>query len=781
MKKSQIFLFFLRLFFYFSATALILLHPGIAVSFDRSGVMQWFVIIPMQAFIAFVPFFKTGKFAFTLRNRLITSALTLFTLSVWAGGFGPGALPLILAGLVSFTLTFLLFNHPRWAKPAALEPFFLAWVCLRLLAFSRSGEDAAGQSLALTQFVFIWTGVIFLFHGIVIYFCLYPHSFKKMGREGAALIFSFLAVFLVVLFVLPPDFVRNKIIENLVQDKMPEKIKDPADDGLPKGDNGDRMLRRTTPRGGKDGNPELRGISEDNWPAGRTGRGKRGTSTDSKQYTVMVTASPRGPVYMGDSFRGQLDPVEGFLVSENEPLNRVAAQRHFVTWFNNEPDYDIGREAQEVYSLSTLPQKYLPYKPQVIDPTILSQNSGPLRYIHQLIAKTHLGDPLQLVNVPTRQFSSFEKSMLSSYFEINLDEADKKLLEDYLDSAFKNWQRDKEWIIKGDDYLTWIFYGDDLTKEKVGGNEYLEKIFAILTGFSEYQYNLSYNDTYAIATLKEFLFNTKDGDCVEFSNSAALLARVAGIPSRVVTGYLADKNLMTKAHMQGLAALREKIPELQRFRINDLYLVTNLARHSWVQFYIPDYGWLDFEATSFSIPPQGMGDFNNWDVVIPLIDENRIFSHVKNFPWRAVLRAAAILAALALICAYILRYTREIVLFIGARHGGRAGARSLYLLLLARLAADGKPIKPASKTAHEYSNLFQPQKNLYNPTAEQHFKNFATLYSELRWREFPTTTESAARFSHLKQEYKSILQTTRRPGLSRWFIRLISLRGLAYL
>jgi uncharacterized membrane protein YraQ (UPF0718 family) len=202
-----------------------------------------------------------------------------------------------------------------------------------------------------------------------------------------------------------------------------------------------------------------------------------------------------------------------------------------------------------------------------------------------------------------------------------------------------------------------------------------------------------------------------------------------------------------------------------------------LHSHSWTQFYIPDYGWLDFESTSFAIPPMGMGDFNSWDVVIPIIDENRVFSNVRQFPWRAVLRTACMLVALALILAYVMRYGRELALSIGARSGGRKGARSLYLLLLARLAADGKPIKPASKTAFEYAELFP----LISGIGQEHFKNFASLYSQLRWREFTEKNQIDDNFLKLKQEYQNVLKNTRRKGVLGSLIRVFSLRGLAYL
>jgi hypothetical protein len=459
-------------------------------------------------------------------------------------------------------------------------------------------------------------------------------------------------------------------------------------------------------------------------------------------------------------------------------LNDLANQRFFVTWFSNERERDSGRKEQEVFSLSTLRQKYLPYRPVVIDPTILSEDTGPLRYIHQIVSNTHLGDPLLLIHKPSRPYTGSEKSALAPYFEIPLKDEDRKVFEDYLNNALLMWRLNKNEIINNDFHLSYIFSGGTEHEVSTPGNEYLEKIIALLVSFSEYQYNLNPDDDYSIDTLKYFISESKEGDCVEFSNTLALLGRLAGIPSRVVTGYLASEGLQTPAHIRGLAFLRGKLPILQQFPFENLFMVTNLHAHSWTQFYISGYGWLDFESTEFAMPPQGMGDFNNWDVIIPLFDEQKTFSQIKKFPWHAVGRTAITLAIFALFCAYALRYGRELFLYINSRREEadiRSRTRSLYLLLLARLAADGQPIKPASKTAAEYSQLFRGKDDT------SCFKPFAEIYSELRWRQFDNPAETEERFQALKNEYHTILNSTRRRGPHRWFIRTISLRGLAYL
>jgi len=767
MKKSLTFLFCLRLFFYLSVITLILIHPGVTVPFDSIGLIQWFLIVPLMAFLAFIPE-KNIKF----RTRAIISFVLLFLFSIIASGFNVSTLAPFAAGLVSFALTFLLFNRKpifsRLAKIAVLEPFFLAWVCLRLLSLSRSGEDIAGQSVGLTQLILVWTAVVFLFHNAVIYLCLYPNSRIKSWKEGLVFFLTALALLFVVLFVLPADFVRNTVITNLTSERIPQKIsQSDSDRGIPQRGTG----RRTRPRN-KDGNGELRGMSEHDWSDMGDGSGER------RQYMVMIVASDREPVYMGNNFRGKLDPVKGFIANQNEPLNDLANQRFFVTWFSNDQEHDIGRGKQEVFSLSTLRQKYLPYRPISIDPVILSDDTGPLRYIHQVVSNTHLGDPLMLVHEKSRPFTAFEKSALAPYLEIPLEEDEKKLFEEYLHNAQLAWKTDKNNIIKNDPYLSNIFSNKNEQQEQKSGHEQLENIIAVLSSFSKYQYNLNPDDDSSIEALKNFITNSNEGDCVEFSNTLALLGRLAGIPSRVVTGYLAAESLQTEAHLRGLVALQRKLPILQQFPFDNLFMVTNLHSHSWTQFFIPDYGWLDFEATAFSMPPIGFGDFNNWDVVIPLFDEQKTFSQVKKFPWRAVGKALINLAILALICAYALRYGRELILYANSRNASRDirnRTRSLYLLLLARLAADGQLIKPASKTAAEYSQLFKGKDDT------ECFKPFAEIYSELRWRQFDNPTEMETRFDALKSEYQKILTATRRPGLHRSFIRIISLRGLAYL
>ena len=72
-----------------------------------------------------------------------------------------------------------------------------------------------------------------------------------------------------------------------------------------------------------------------------------------------------------------------------------------------------------------------------------------------------------------------------------------------------------------------------------------------------------------------FLFEKRHGYCVHFASSFVTLARMAGIPSRIVTGYKADK----KNSLKNYLAVKER------------------DAHAWAELYIDEH-WVRFETTS---------------------------------------------------------------------------------------------------------------------------------------------------------------------------------------
>ena len=73
-----------------------------------------------------------------------------------------------------------------------------------------------------------------------------------------------------------------------------------------------------------------------------------------------------------------------------------------------------------------------------------------------------------------------------------------------------------------------------------------------------------------------FLFDIQKGYCDYYATAMVVLARAAGLPARLVTGYASGT--YDEAESQ--------------------YVVTEAAAHAWVEIYFPNYGWIEFEPTA---------------------------------------------------------------------------------------------------------------------------------------------------------------------------------------
>ncbi|HJT80037.1 MAG TPA: DUF3488 and transglutaminase-like domain-containing protein, partial [Chthoniobacterales bacterium] len=94
-----------------------------------------------------------------------------------------------------------------------------------------------------------------------------------------------------------------------------------------------------------------------------------------------------------------------------------------------------------------------------------------------------------------------------------------------------------------------------------------------------FRYSLSPGQ-YAERDLEEFLFNRRVGFCEHYAASFATLMRLAGIPARVVVGYLGGE-----------------YNELGRF-----FLVRQSDAHAWCEVWLPEQGWKRIDPTSVVAP-----------------------------------------------------------------------------------------------------------------------------------------------------------------------------------
>jgi protein-glutamine gamma-glutamyltransferase len=104
-----------------------------------------------------------------------------------------------------------------------------------------------------------------------------------------------------------------------------------------------------------------------------------------------------------------------------------------------------------------------------------------------------------------------------------------------------------------------------------------------------FRYSLS-PGVYRKNDLEQFLFHRRVGFCEHYAASFATLMRLAGIPSRVVVGYLGGE-------------------------YNDLgyfFLVRQADTHAWCEVWLPDSGWTRVDPTSAVAPGRASLDLNSF-------------------------------------------------------------------------------------------------------------------------------------------------------------------------
>jgi acyl-coenzyme A thioesterase PaaI-like protein len=104
-----------------------------------------------------------------------------------------------------------------------------------------------------------------------------------------------------------------------------------------------------------------------------------------------------------------------------------------------------------------------------------------------------------------------------------------------------------------------------------------------------FRYSLSPGE-YKKNDLDQFLFQRRVGFCEHYATSFATLMRLAGIPARVVVGYLGGE-----------------YNDLGRF-----FLVRQADAHAWCEVWLPDSGWTRVDPTSVVAPGRASLDLNSF-------------------------------------------------------------------------------------------------------------------------------------------------------------------------
>ena len=110
-------------------------------------------------------------------------------------------------------------------------------------------------------------------------------------------------------------------------------------------------------------------------------------------------------------------------------------------------------------------------------------------------------------------------------------------------------------------------------KQYIDTTEFLNKVYK---NFSDgtYYYNLS-PQNFSGNNYENFFFDLKEGYCEYYAGTFVLLARLANIPSRIVTGYYGG--------------------ELND--VGDFYKFKQKDTHAWAEVWLDDKGWVRIDPT----------------------------------------------------------------------------------------------------------------------------------------------------------------------------------------
>lgn len=113
-----------------------------------------------------------------------------------------------------------------------------------------------------------------------------------------------------------------------------------------------------------------------------------------------------------------------------------------------------------------------------------------------------------------------------------------------------------------------------ITKDKVS---YYDKAKAIEDYFhsGKYKYNLKIKNTNKGNYIDYFIFDSKEGYCVQYATAMTIMCRAAGLPARYCEGFLVRNE----------------------DKVKDGYEVNAMGGHAFTEVYIPGYGWKIFDAT----------------------------------------------------------------------------------------------------------------------------------------------------------------------------------------
>ncbi|MHB9132135.1 MAG: DUF4129 domain-containing transglutaminase family protein [Armatimonadota bacterium] len=247
----------------------------------------------------------------------------------------------------------------------------------------------------------------------------------------------------------------------------------------------------------------------------------------------------------------------------------------------------------------------------------------------------------------------------------------------------------------------------------------------------------------------DFLYTQKQGYCNYFSSAMVLLCRSVGIPARFVVGFATG--------------------ERQENKNNDdegkvTYLVTTEDAHSWVEVYLPHYGWYTSDPTAGSREVPTFWS-QSWDLVTSMV----AIIKTTVTDWMTILRQDAHkraylelgFAVLLVLTAFVVYWRRErpptFPKSVLSPNEALAVVLHAYERMHRWLTMWGV-IKPYGLTAGEFDRLFQA----INPPMGAYVSELSALYIRAQYGAIPLTDADARRAITLLHQLWEAARTERR-------------------
>nr|MBA2682004.1 transglutaminase domain-containing protein [Ktedonobacteraceae bacterium] len=115
----------------------------------------------------------------------------------------------------------------------------------------------------------------------------------------------------------------------------------------------------------------------------------------------------------------------------------------------------------------------------------------------------------------------------------------------------------------------------DWTGGSKNAYEALQRIEGHLSDQNHFRYSVDNPPIPANQNVVDWLLNSQVGYCTHYASAMAVMARMLHIPTRVVIGFSSGHFMLDRK----------------------VWSVAGSDAHSWVQAYLPNYGWVNFDPT----------------------------------------------------------------------------------------------------------------------------------------------------------------------------------------